>query len=188
MNLEAQSNVNLSGAESVNFYDAYARWTDSVAKYPPTAEPFYLALGIADEAGEYADVRLHRSSADHKMKEAGDVMWYVARYSRNVLGVPFSDLINDANNARGNGQSLATLTGTVAGVEKKRIRDGELWDAAKLADKNGASYRALTQIVHLITEEMLDLDFTLQEVLEANVKKLSARLESGTIRGDGEDR
>lgn len=170
---------------ATNFFDAYASWTDSVAKYPPTAEPFYLALGIADEVGEY---NAATDDKQHFIAEAGDVCWYVARYSVNVLGVPFSDLVKDANEARGSCEPGIVHVGTICGVEKKRIRDGELWDADKLADKNAIAYNALKQILHIVIEEMLDIDVTLQEVLEANVKKLSARLEAGTLRGDGEDR
>lgn len=169
---------------ATNFFDAYASWTDRVAQYPPTAEPFYLALGIADEAGEYASAE----GRDHLIAEAGDVLWYAARYCRNVLGVPFSDLVADASESRGSQQLMTALVGVICGVEKKRIRDGELWSADKLAQKNGDSYNALVAIVHRLNEELLDFGVTLQEALELNMKKLGARLQAGTIRGDGEVR
>lgn len=169
---------------TTNFFDAYASWTDQVAQYPPNAEPFYLALGIADEAGEYVSAE----GRDHLISEAGDVLWYAARYCCNVLGIPFSHLVADAQESHGSNALMMTLAGTICGVEKKRIRDGELWSTDKLAQKNEDSYNALVAIVHRISEEMLDLDASLQEVLEANMTKLGARLQSGTIRGDGEER
>lgn len=169
---------------ATNFFDAYASWTDSVAKYPPTAEPFYLALGIADEAGEYASAE----GRDHLIAEAGDVLWYAARYCRNVLGVPFSNLVADAQESRGSSVLMSVLVGVICGVEKKRIRDGELWSTNKIAQKNRDSYNALCSIVHRLNEELLDFGVTLQEALELNMKKLGARLQAGTIRGDGEDR
>src|SRR5690606_3626010 len=100
----------------------------------------------------------------------------------------FSNLVADAQESRGSNALLSALVGVICGVEKKRIRDGELWSTDKLAQKNEESYNALVAIVHRISEEMLDLDVSLQEVLEANMKKLGARLQSGTIRGDGEER
>lgn len=169
---------------ATNFFDAYASWTDRVAKYPPTAEPFYLALGIADEAGEYASAE----GRNHLISEAGDVLWYAARYCRNVLGVPFSNLVADAQESRGSNALMSVLVGTICGVEKKRIRDGELWSTDKIAQKNGDSYNALVAIVHRLNEELLDFGVTLQEALELNMEKLGARLQAGTIRGDGEDR
>lgn len=167
-----------------NFFDAYASWTDSVAQYPPTAEPFYLALGIADEVGEYASAEGH----EHLIAEAGDVLWYAARYARNVLGVPFSDVVADAQESRGSTQLMTALVGVICGVEKKRIRDGDQWSADKLTEKNNASYAALVAIINRLNEEVLDMGVTLQEVLERNMKKLGARLQAGTIRGDGEER
>lgn len=183
-------------------YDEYASWTDSVAKYPPTAEPFYLALGIADELGEWVDeVTKYRrkvqqtqdlsSRSSHitaQIKELGDTFWYIARYSTKVMGVPFSELIRDAEHSNGDGRDLHTCVGTICGVEKKRIRDGELWDNAKLTEKNAAAYSALRNLVRILMLCCIDINVPLVAVLGMNRSKLEKRLAEGSIRGDGDNR
>lgn len=182
-------------------YDEYASWTDSVAKYPPTAEPFYLALGIADELGEWVDEVTkyrnaikqkqdfsHHNSITAQIKELGDTFWYIARYSTNVMHVAFSMLVRDAEQYPGDGRDLHTLVGVICGVEKKRIRDGELWGDVKLAEKNATAYRALRNLVRILLLCCTDINVPLADVLDLNRSKLEKRLADGTIRGDGDDR
>lgn len=185
---EAQNNFDVSQTDSVNIYDAYAKWTDSMAQYPPTAEPFYLALGIADECGELLLAR----GTDGVLKEAGDVLWYIARYSTRVLGVPFSELIDAVHYAPRYKELRSALgsVGVLCGIEKKRIRDGDTWDVETLAKKQRTAKQALVDVLVWVNGE-LDANgytYTFIEAINANRAKLSARLEAGTIKGDGDNR
>lgn len=178
-------------------YDAYAAWTDSVAQYPPTAEPFYLALGIADEVGELrAKMHLLTNTTlltgayhDDVIKETGDCFWYISRYCVKVLKIPFRELIMDASLVKNNPSlSMIECLGTICGVEKKRIRDGELWDDFKRSSKNAEAYAALRMLTRSLLLTLVDLQVPLVKVLVINRDKLTARMNDGTIRGDGDNR
>lgn len=163
-------------------FDDYAKWTDNVAQYPETAEAFYLALGIADECGE-----LSSCATEEDLKEAGDVLWYAARYATRVLGVNFSAVVEDA-------LSDATIVninrdvGAICGVEKKRIRDGASWDGQKSAEKVKVSYTALVNVVRWVNNIVTARGHSLEDAIQLNIQKLSARLDAGTIKGDGDNR
>lgn len=176
----------LEGFNPDNFYDQYAAWTDTVAKYPPTAEPFYLALGIADEAGEL----LLTSGFMNILKEAGDVLWYAARYSTRVLKVPFGLMIEEARLGPSNITSNKAFgsIGTICGVEKKRIRDGDLWDGDTIKKKQRAAHNALVDVLIWLQWELSAVGFTLSDAIDANRGKLNKRAEEGTLRGDGDQR
>ena len=179
-----------------NQFDAYAEWTDTTAKYPTTApqgycsEPSYLALGIADEAGELCTTRPDES----RLKEGGDVLWYAARYATKVLGVNFSAIVRDAMSlpdaALGFGpvRNGLAYVAIIAGVEKKRIRDGSMWNNATRALKAEAAYGALVRVVSWVSWELAAAGYSLDEAIAKNMGKLTARLEAGTIHGDGDNR
>lgn len=167
--------------EQLKKFDDYAVWTDSVAKYPPTAEPYYLALGIVDECGELSDsFGIHET-----IKESGDVMWYCARYSVNVLQIPFSQICNEAYEL--SQTDIMIDLGTIAGFEKKRIRDGELWTPGVKAFKEANARAALIRIISWV-KYILTPHSDLLDAIYSNRIKLAKRLNEGTIRGDGDDR
>lgn len=168
-----------------NVYDDYSLWTDRVAVYPKVHEPHYLALGLVEEMGE-----LYRATTQNDIvAETGDVMWYAARYARLVLKVPFVDIAMPANDAAYNSWTPMEALAIIAGVEKKRLRDGETWSAEKLAAKEADARAALRVVV----SEALNLAYkragaSPKAVIEANKAKLSARLAASQIRGDGDHR
>lgn len=166
-------------------FDEYAEWTNTVAQYPVTAEAYYLALGITDELGELYAAR----GRDNILKELGDVCWYVARYAKNVLKIPFSMILYQVDIA---GQqeiaSCVVSTGVISGVEKKRIRDGAEWTMSKTAAKNGEAQRAIVDIMRFVMYICNVESIPLEKVVETNQKKLSKRLEEGSIKGDGDNR
>lgn len=179
-----------------DIFDKYAEWTDTTAKYPTTApqgycsEPSYLALGIADESGELCTTR----PGEERLKEGGDVLWYAARYATKVLGVNFSAIVRDAlslpDDALGvvpHRSGLAHVA-TIAGVEKKRIRDGSQWNQATRAAKAEAAYSALVRVVSWVNWELAAAGYSLEQAIDKNMGKLTARLEAGTIHGDGDNR
>ena len=175
----------------MNLYDQYADWTDTTAKYPVTApagycsEPSYLALGIADESGELS---IAMPGTD-RLKEGGDVLWYAARYAKCVLGVPFSEVVEAACNILPHQcKYITTHLGIICGVEKKRIRDGHLWDEKKKAEKKGAAWGALVNVVGWVRLELMAANYTLEDAIDANMGKLEARAAAGTLQGDGDNR
>ncbi len=175
-----------------NIFDLYADWTDTVAKYPVTAEPYYLALGIADEIGE-----LCGCDADNVVKEAGDVLWYCARYAKNVLRVNFSVIVEDKKAGM---CDISEQVGILCGVEKKRIRDGHMWNNEVRAKKTEAAYAALVQIVGWVALTIdlrgriaYDLSTDVERnalgyAVQMNMGKLEARAAAGTLQGDGDHR
>ncbi len=80
---------------------------------------------------------------------------------------------------------LANEAGEVAGKVKKIFRDrnGEISD-----DDRTALKKELGDVLWYLTQICTELDLTLEEVAAYNVEKLAARLERGTIKGDGDDR
>lgn len=178
--------MSLEGYDPNNIYDAYATWTDTVAKYPPTAEPFYLALGIADEAGELADA----DGNQNVLKEAGDTLWYCARYSVRVLGIPFSSMIESLRHhqfVKTDRNAMAAI-GIICGVEKKRIRDGAMWTSEVESKKRRAARDALCDVLVWVHSELARAGYTLSDALDANQGKLNKRAEEGTLQGDGDNR
>lgn len=174
----------------MNLFDEYANWTDTTAKYPVTApqgycsEPSYLALGIADEAGELAE----SMPGEERLKEGGDVLWYAARYATKVLGVNFSAVVADAISRVNPARHITLHVGILCGVEKKRIRDGSRWTNEVRAEKAANAYAALVNVVAWVLWELSAAGYTLEEAVNANMGKLTKRLEAGTIHGDGDNR
>lgn len=165
----------------LQLFDDYAAWTDIVAQYPPTAEAYYLALGIADEMGEFS-----ACAQDECLAEAGDVMWYCARYATKVLGVPFSDVVKDS--ALTSPRFAMANVGIICGYEKKKIRDGDTWSPEKHAQKAATTYTALCAIVAWVANGPFRGPINLAEAVSSNRLKLSKRLDADTIRGDGDHR
>lgn len=166
--------------------DNYAKWTDTVALYPKTAEPYYLALGIANEIGE-----LDAADPDHVEDEAGDVLWYVARYAKNVLKVEFSDLCADAERCARRGNFTTSISGSAANicaVEKKRIRDGEEWGTVMRTMKETIAIDAAMHIIAHLIVILSNRGSCLYSAMRANKAKLSKRLANHTIKGDGDNR
>lgn len=167
-------------------FNDYADWTDNVAVYPKVHEPHYLALGIAEELGE-----LHRAMrTEDLIAEAGDVIWYCARYARLVLKINFDDVCTmSVDEPIRSAFAILQPLSVIAGVEKKRLRDGETWDAEKLQSKHQQATIALAQIAQYTFRCCrLYANTEPEAVLAANVAKLSARKQASTIQGDGDHR
>lgn len=80
---------------------------------------------------------------------------------------------------------LVNEAGEVAGKVKKIFRDKE--GAISNEDRESLKYE-LGDVLWYLTQICTELDLTLEEVAAANIAKLSARLERGTIRGEGDKR
>jgi hypothetical protein len=173
-------------SEQIRLADDYAVWTDTTAKYPVTSEAPYLALGIADEAGELIDAHF----TDEILKEGGDVLWYASRYCRRILNMSFSSIINnlDVYSASPSYPQIIRDIGTIAGVEKKRVRDGANWTVEVVSGKTGIAAAALIRILKWVEVELRKGGYTIYDAMAANQGKLNKRVAEGTIQGDGDNR
>jgi NTP pyrophosphatase (non-canonical NTP hydrolase) len=96
--------------EAPYFFDRYQEWTRSVAIYPGACEKsvealVYCALKLGGEAGEFQEKlgkivrgggfkalgKLDDDTLKALAKEAGDVLWYIAR-AADELGLRLSDI------------------------------------------------------------------------------------------------
>jgi hypothetical protein len=179
---------------TIEAYDKYAEWTDEVAQYPVTAEAFYLALGIADEGGELT-VAQSKGVNEYILAEAGDVCWYLARYLTKVLKVSFGKSVMTAGRLRADGFHRITgprfaleHVGIIAGIEKKRVRDGANWDERKLFEKERAATDSALALISWLEEGLRTRGLSLSQAIVYNKSKLSKHLDEGTIKGDGDHR
>jgi NTP pyrophosphatase (non-canonical NTP hydrolase) len=86
-------------AELASALDAYAELAMRTAKTmpDPAGELVHAALGLAGEAGEFADaIKRHvtygqRLDVANSLEELGDLLWYVALAAR-AIGVPLSHI------------------------------------------------------------------------------------------------
>lgn len=168
----------------MSYLNEYASWTDTVAQYPETAEAFYLALGMVDEWGEaWAAV-----GKENFISEVGDVLWYATRYCVRVLKMPLSEMIKMAEAREPFPSMMVVFLGDIAGVEKKRIRDGANWSDEVKQTKYNKAVNALSGILSILMFHLEQRGYTLEQCLSGNRMKLSGRLEHGTIKGDGDSR
>lgn len=72
--------------------------------------------------------------------------------------------------------------GEVASLEAKVIRDG------KKVDYEQQMKKELGDVLWFVAAIAMDNGFTLQDVADANIYKLSGRKDAGTIGGSGDDR
>lgn len=80
---------------------------------------------------------------------------------------------------------LAGEAGEVAELTKKLIRDDDL----VLTDERRAKFlKELGDVLWYVARLAGELGFTLEEVAQANVAKLTKRADEGTLKGDGSDR
>jgi NTP pyrophosphatase (non-canonical NTP hydrolase) len=80
---------------------------------------------------------------------------------------------------------LLSEAGEVAGKIKKIFRDrgGEISEA----DREALMYE-LGDVLWYLAQLCTELELSLEEVAEANLRKLASRMERGTLGGDGDER
>jgi NTP pyrophosphatase (non-canonical NTP hydrolase) len=166
----------------------------------------YPILGLNEEAGEMADKLcsymgsgVMSSIAEDAMYECGDVMWYLAALATE-LTVELSDIekiehnfIPHKKNMMANACAVNNAAGIIAGKLKKPIRKGEfdyLDVNSKLHFKWG--FEMMKQMKVIL--DNLDyignycLGYTLEEICEKNITKLTGRAKRGTLIGEGDKR
>lgn len=177
---------------------AYAEWTDSVAQYPLVHERQYLVLGLVDELGEVmeaAQIEDEKECRARFASELGDVCWYLLRYVyrrgwfvevRMLLG-NFEEQFSKCYEFFVFG-SFMRHAATLAGYEKKCLRDSSTWTPDKLRQKTHEAQMACAGMIYSALRACQDQGLDLLQILDDNKAKLDVRLKNGTIKGDGEKR
>ncbi len=104
----------------------YQKWTSTTAVYPDaktgnSLERLYLAVGLANEAGEVGG-KIKKIYRDHNgtltpqmreqiLSEMSDVMWYLARLAY-VLGIDLEDIFLMSIDKLEKRRSVGTLKGS----------------------------------------------------------------------------
>lgn len=180
-----------------NIWDRYAAFTDTTALYPVDKEIEYLTLGIVDEGAEMIEKIITDQKPDEIKAEIGDVLWYLVRLYKAVQpeGSSLFDLaLYTATAIKGELQEdglphLVELTsnvsiagGRIAGRVKKWLREPEKELNKKVIVESIVSLLGALGLIALHN------GYTLAEVLEGNIEKLSGRKVRGTLKGDGDHR
>lgn len=186
------------------FFDEYAHWTDATAKYPINNEPHYLVMGATNEAAELIEKLIANPIVLNPnappvavdtaviIPEVGDVLWYLARYTYRVLRVSFALMCHEAvvefEKDEPESDILFVALGGLLGFEKKRIRDGASWDDNEVAKREAFARQFVKRAVAQLVKLGNYLEFSLEDAMLENQRKLTARLEADTIQGDGDNR
>ena len=165
------------------------------ARYPHTVGPRYCAMGLFGEAGEIANQvkKIWRDDAavltqDRIVKlrdELGDVLWYAVRWAhhQNVVvgtmsvelgaGVPEMglDAATDIFEAT---EHLALISAAAMGIVV-------MGSEAMISEYVQALLNTIATVA-----DFLETD--IEEVAQANVDKLTGRVERGTLGGSGDGR
>lgn len=197
--------------------DAYQREALATAQYPSLGSNIvYPALGLG-EVGELAndvkkvyrddDGRVSIERRDRLRFEAGDLLWYCASTAAEnglllseatqvqtfteLAEQPIPDLKHDPN-LNLQGLSYVTLkmmgyVGYLALATTRRMDDPQQFEPSATDHRREIAHNLRCLLIYL-SQFLGLLDLSLEEVAQANLDKLAARAERGTIGGSGEDR
>lgn len=188
---ESIANADARATLAVEFVDTYSQQAATSAVYPTDAADWYLALGIADEAGEVMGKLVDGGKPSEILAECGDVLWYASQLARHH-GLNLKELVRDALLSYESGDHsvvaacavIAAQAGSVAGVTKKVLR-GDRITPSDVRRRIGVSIGLVFLAVHTIAEKY---GSSLQTVMQQNLDKLEDRKARGVIRGDGDTR
>lgn len=79
-------------------------------------------------------------------------------------------------------------TGEVCEKLKKEIRDQDNSQLILTDSKRAELQKELGDVLWYLTEVCTHFNISLEDIAETNINKLKARQESGTLKGDGDDR
>lgn len=190
----------------ISFWNDYQTGTQETAIYPGQGSLTglaYVALGLAGESGELCEQvkKMMRDDGNaltperrEKLKgELGDVLWYLARASRELkldlsaicTGRPSDDLFCSI-------PGLGTPTGlayTSLLLFKCSAKFGDEVKAALTgATSDESAAYMLTDVFYVANIFAQQLALTLEEVATANRDKLLSRKERGVLGGSGSQR
>lgn len=123
------------------------------------------ALGLCGEVNEYVHEKLFVES---RVKEAGDVMWYVAELAEG-LGVTIADIAEIEDDG---GADIFHEAALIADAVKKYAFQGHRIEKYEIM-------LGLNGIMSSIARRMNDFGYTMDEILRGNVEKLLKRYPNG---------
>jgi hypothetical protein len=180
----------------------YAIKARSTAIYPDSARFSYPALGLAGEVGEFLDKATQDGYSDWSQLtlELGDILWYMVSVAGDC-GITFTDIANELSSGSATFSAvdieipahstiyapimrLPIYAGRIAEVAKKTVRD----DDGFTAKRHTLVFDALVELLRSLYVVADQLGIGMDDVAEANINKLFARKEAGTLQGDGDNR
>jgi NTP pyrophosphatase (non-canonical NTP hydrolase) len=174
----------------------YQRAARTTAIYPAAAGVYYPALGLAGELGELCnkakkiirgDVTFEQRVDDFK-KELGDVLWYVAALASDV-GLDLTSIVREAlDGDQLTGDLYATLLDAQCHVSGIAFAATMIRTKGIAEDHRNAIRVGLMFLMRSVARLCALFGVELPDVCKNNIKKLFKRKESGTIRGDGDNR
>lgn len=179
-------------------FNEYQEKARSTAIYPNIGSNItYPALGLAGETGELLSKIVkekHILNNEHRLdllKEAGDVLWYVANLASEIQ-VSLEDVVKNLKatvefqqSCEGASIYAVCLASVICEKTKKVLRDknGIVDDAyVSIVSEN------LAIILSLIDQIAQKLNSSISEVMEQNIEKLFSRKQRNVLKGDGDNR
>lgn len=174
-------------------YDEFVggRWVTKKSDVKYLDDLFIMATGFAGEAGEVLEkvgdwVELRRVDEVALAKELGDLLFYWTTIARRFFPASHELTPLDPNEPMCEGGlcagavRLAAKVGRVVEQLKKHVRDGKLDRAALFVNM-----RVVLFYIHKLGRF---IDYSLDDIRQANVDKLNDRTARGVMRGDGDNR
>lgn len=158
----------------------------------------YMALGLAEEAGEVIEAvrqlnfgRDSNKALEELAMECGDLMWYTSECAR-AWGIDLANIsiTKGPSSSKAVTHSewtflLMRCVTAISGLTKKLIRDAGLVVDEERRQKVSIH---LGLIVEILQEILKFGPFDLEWVMENNLAKISRRRKENTIHGDGSNR
>jgi len=167
--------------------EEYKNIIEQTAIFPEEVKYAYCLLGVNGEFGEFLEKRASKeSSREDLIKEAGDVFWYLTACCM-VFGVDILNIFptkEQGDTKKGftyNKVAFYKRYSRMAEVTKKIYRDRTPLNTELIRDHLAIM---ILSMYRLTTLSGLDVE----EVLEANYKKLIKRRQTNTLHGSGDNR
>jgi NTP pyrophosphatase (non-canonical NTP hydrolase) len=156
----------------MNTYTDFVKTVESTSWHQPNERLLHAAMGLCTESAETFEC----TDQQHSLEELGDVCWYIA-LGLDAIGRSWEDapILTEAvflDMVRGEDAAVSlTLHSTdILDMVKKAVFYGKAIDQDKL-------YDSFVMVKNVISYGMIfsGMPYTLDEVVNANVKKLTAR-------------
>lgn len=153
-------------------YTDFVKSVESTSWHQPNERLLHAAMGLCTESAELIET----DGDQHEIEELGDVCWYLA-LGFDALGADFDnapildeDKFLEAVRGEHSLDSLVLYSTDLLDLVKKQIFYGRVID-------NERAINTLVMLKNIIHYGLLFADggITLQDVIDANVKKLRAR-------------
>lgn len=163
----------------------YQAFTPTTAIYDKKHELEYLRLGLKSEIGEalgvlkkyYRGDKSWSETTERFKSEIGDIFWYLSQLA-NMVDFELMDYLEISKNA------TLTILDTELTLDKIYLESEKLNDSsAKELIRCTVSYCYVTLVVFL-----KNISFAVGSILSKNKAKLTQRLNTNNIKGDGEIR